>query len=148
MVKILGILVQRADDRLIHLSQPKFIEDALKQYKYSNATKRTTLGNLNIRLMLNEVPFSETDEAVRHRQLYQSLIGTLQYTASTTRPDIAFCVRQLAHYNQNPSNTHMMVAFDVLRYLKHTKNHGIMYASGPSNLIRYCNANYANNLDT
>lgn len=41
----------------------------------------------------------------------------------------------------------MTAAFDILRYLKHTKAYGISYTYGPSNLIRYCDADYANNLN-
>ena len=42
----------------------------------------------------------------------------------------------------------MTAAFDVLRYLKHTKEYGITYAKGSSDLIGFCDADYANNLDT
>ena len=147
-VKILGILLQRTYDGSIHISQPDFIVDALQQYNYTDATDRTTPGNPNTKLTINDVPFTETEENMQHRKLYQSVIGTLQYAASATRPDIAFCVRQLAQYNQNPSGTHMTAAFDILHYLKHTKTYGITYSFGPSDLLGYCDANYANNLDT
>jgi hypothetical protein len=56
---------------------------------------------------------------------YRSLIGTLNYLACCTRPDIAYTVNQLAKYSNAPTEAHWQVGLSCLRYLKGTKNWGI-----------------------
>ncbi|CAB0004906.1 unnamed protein product, partial [Nesidiocoris tenuis] len=52
---------------------------------------------------------------------YQSLIGSLMYLATSTRPDIAFSVSYLSQFNACYRNEHWNAAKRVLRYLSGTK---------------------------
>lgn len=38
---------------------------------------------------------------------YQCFIGKLMYITYSTRPDIAFIVKEFSKYNANPENSHM-----------------------------------------
>ena len=58
---------------------------------------------------------------------YASLLGSLQYLAVATRPDIAYAVNRLAAYTANPSLQHYTAAKRVLRYVKGRKNYSITY---------------------
>ncbi len=58
---------------------------------------------------------------------YASLIGSLQYLATATCPDIAYAVNRLAAYTTNLSFTHYGAAKCMLRYIKGTRNYGITY---------------------
>ena len=58
---------------------------------------------------------------------YASLIGSLQYLATATCPDIAYAVNRLAAYTTNLSFTHYGAAKRMLRYIKGTRNYGITY---------------------
>lgn len=60
---------------------------------------------------------------------YTSLIGSLQYLATATRPDIAYAINRLAAYTANPSMTHYSAVKKVLRYLSGTKKSGITYSA-------------------
>jgi hypothetical protein len=60
---------------------------------------------------------------------YRALIGSLNYVACTTRPDIAFTVNQLAKYSNAPTQAHWDVAINCLRYLAGTKNWGLRLGS-------------------
>ena len=58
---------------------------------------------------------------------YQSAIGSLMYLTVSTRPVIALAVNNLARFKSNPQKEHWSALKQVLRYLKGTINHGILY---------------------
>lgn len=70
---------------------------------------------------LNDTP----TEAQTH--LYRSMIGTLMYLAIWTRPDIAIAVNVLARYMNKASDTLIVAARKVFRYLKTTRGFGITF---------------------
>ena len=51
------------------------------------------------------------------QQLYQQMIGSLQYAAGGTRPDIAYIVGVLARFCHKPTQLHRTAAKRVFRYL-------------------------------
>ena len=53
--------------------------------------------------------------------IYRELIGSLQYVALATRPDISFTISKLAQLLVNPGRVHLEAALRILRYLKSTK---------------------------
>ena len=57
---------------------------------------------------------------------YRSLIGSLNYVSTCSRPDITFTVNQLAKYANDPKVAHWKVAIDLLKYLDGTKYMGIV----------------------
>ena len=75
---------------------------------------------------------------------YASLIGSLNYAAICTRPDIAYAVNILCRYMTSAKQIHWQAAKRILRYLKKTKHYGITYdrAAG-STLSAYCDASFA-----
>jgi hypothetical protein len=80
---------------------------------------------------------------------YRSLVGSLLYVATTTRPNIAFSVCQLSRHLEMPTQEHWKAAVRVLRYLKTTNNKGLHY-SGYANGLKLCaysDADWATNKD-
>ena len=71
-------------------------------------------------------PNPETREPNRSND-YASLLGSLQYLAVATRPDIAYAVNRLAAFTANPSLEHYTAVKRVIRYVKGTKQYGITY---------------------
>ena len=49
------------------------------------------------------------------------------WTATMTRPDIAFAIRAGARFVQNPGLAHKKAMMKILQYLLHTKEWGITY---------------------
>lgn len=78
---------------------------------------------------------------------YQELIGSLLYLSTGTRPDLSFAVGRLSRYVAAPTADHMAAAKTVLRYLCGTPDLSLMYR-GSGELIGYCDADYAGDLDT
>jgi hypothetical protein len=63
------------------------------------------------------------------RLCYQSLVGSLNWLAHTTRPDIATVVSLLAQHQSEPSTGHLDSALYVVNYLASTKTLGIYFTS-------------------
>jgi len=80
--------------------------------------------------------------------MYRQLVGTLIYL-TLTRPDICFLVSVMSRYMQNPKKPHLKAVRRILRYVKSTLNHGIMYKrGGECKLVGYCDSDYVGDHDT
>ena len=53
---------------------------------------------------------------------YASVVGSLMYVQTCTRPDISFAVGMLGRYQNNPGMDHWKAAKKVMRYLQGTKD--------------------------
>jgi hypothetical protein len=87
---------------------------------------------------------------------YASLIALANYLACWTRPDIAFAVNKLCKFMSNPGDVHWQHLKHLLRYLKGTKNKGLLFdfSQPPSDKTRsarlhgYCDSSHADCPDT
>ena len=59
--------------------------------------------------------------------LYQQIVGSLNYASISTRPDITYAVHILSCHLRNPGPNHLTAAKAVLRYLKGTKEVGLIF---------------------
>lgn len=85
-----------------------------------------------------------TDEADKHR----ALIGDLRYLADSTRLDIALATARLERYTSKPTIAHWKLSLHILRYLKNTTDHGILYTASDSDTLKtYCDSDFANASD-
>jgi hypothetical protein len=71
----------------------------------------------------------EEEQGLVDKELYQSLVGSLNYLVQATRPDIAHAVNIVGRYASNPGPTHMMAVKRILRYLAGTSHLGLMYSA-------------------
>jgi hypothetical protein len=80
---------------------------------------------------------------------YAELVGSLQYLANTTRPDIAQAVGVLGRYRHQPTTSHFTAGLRIVRYLLGTKDQGLIYGGkGKSELIGYVDSDFAGDQDT
>jgi hypothetical protein len=61
-------------------------------------------------------------ECDKLRLEYQSLVGSLNWLAHTTRPDLSTIVSMLAQHQSNPSTGHMESAQYAAKYLAQPQN--------------------------
>ena len=66
------------------------------------------------------------------RARYRSLVPSLLYLATTTRPDVAYAVGTLCRFMESPSEAHLRGAETVLSYLAKTSTHGIVFQKDKS----------------
>ena len=75
---------------------------------------------------------------------YASIVGMLLYLSTNTRPDISFAVSQVARFNHSPKQSHATALKTIVRYLKGTKDKGMIFKpTGTLNLECWCDADFA-----
>ncbi|XP_074270922.1 secreted RxLR effector protein 161-like [Silene latifolia] len=75
---------------------------------------------------------------------YASVVGSLKYVQTCTRPDISFVVGMLGQYKSNLGIDHWRAAKKVLRYLQSTKELMLTYRrSDHLEVIGYSDSDYA-----
>ncbi|CAN6726649.1 unnamed protein product [Malus baccata var. baccata] len=118
----LGIQITRTTEGLF-LSQEKYVTDLLKKTEMLESKPCATPCLPYNRLLKDD------GEPFNIPTLYRSIVGALQYLVFT-RPDIAFSVHQVCQ-------------FIILRYLKGTMTHGILYTKGSLTLRSFSDADWA-----
>ncbi|CAL8999831.1 unnamed protein product [Prunus brigantina] len=73
---------------------------------------------------------------------YRSIVGALQYL-TFTRPDIAYVVHQVCQFMHSPLDTYYLAVKRILRYLKGTIDHGLLYKKGSLDMTAYTDAYWA-----
>ena len=93
-------------------------------------------------------PESEMYNAKMANVPYRQLIGGLLHLSITVRPDISFAVGVLSRYIQNSGEGNWKAGKRVLRYLRDTSHHGIVFEKNGNREIQgYCDADFADDLD-
>ena len=144
-LKVIGIEINQGDNS-ITISQKQYLLSILQKEGMNKVNPVSMPLNPNEKLE----PNLEEHEDSGQQNAYLSLLGSLQYLSTATRPDITFAINQLAAYTSNPRLSHYMALKRVLRYLKETIDHGITYQNDNTlfennNLChQYSDAAYAN----
>jgi hypothetical protein len=148
---ILGIRITR--DRLaqtIKLDHEIQINKSLKSFHMSECNPATSPTEVR-KLTLQDCPTSKEEQDEMMKVPYKSLIGSLQYIALSTRPDIAYAVNQLSRYLSNPGQAHWQAGKRVLRYLKGTAKSSLVYKDYNGNrntkIEIFCDADWAGDVD-
>lgn len=128
----------------LKIVQRRMVDDLVTKYGLHDAKIKATPLSPAVKLS-KTLPGAELDKI---QYGYSELVGSLMYLAVCTRPDIAFAVGALARYMSNPSIEHWNAAKGVLRYLAGTTDFGITFGNGFSELIGFCDADYAGDIDT
>jgi hypothetical protein len=125
--RFLGMQVLRdRARRVIKLTSTMHIEDMLNRFSMQNCKPAKT--PLPHKAVLG--PRGPDEQSLPPRTPYRSLIGSLLYVATWTRPDIAFAVSQVARFQTDPSVYHWDLAKHILRYLRGTRELGLTFAPG------------------
>jgi hypothetical protein len=75
---------------------------------------------------------------------YRSVVGMLLYLTTNTRPDLGFCVSQIARFSHAPKQAHATAVKTIIRYLHRTLDKGmIVRPTGKLNLENYCDCDFA-----
>jgi len=80
---------------------------------------------------------------------YASVVGSLMYIQTCTRPDISFAVEMLSRYQSNPGMDHWKAAKKILKYLQGTKDHMLIYRrTNNLEVVGYSDSDYAGCMDS
>uniref|UniRef100_A0A2N9F1C3 Reverse transcriptase Ty1/copia-type domain-containing protein n=1 Tax=Fagus sylvatica TaxID=28930 RepID=A0A2N9F1C3_FAGSY len=72
---------------------------------------------------------------------YRSLVGPLHYL-TFTRPGLSFAVYQVCQFMHAPTDTHLVAAKRILRYIRGTFDHGLHYTYGTISLSAFTDADW------
>ena len=117
----------------VHLSQGAFAQHLVERHRLHNTNYRPKATPYRSGIAIDTFASAKIDENdhhfVRRRESYQSLVGSLTWLASNTRPDLSPAVSFLASYNSCPSAEHLDAAMYVVKYLRSTVSYDIAYHS-------------------
>ena len=90
----------------------------------------------------------KSDDACVDQKLFQSAVGSLQYLSIATRPDITYAVSNVAKFCDKPTQQHWLAVKRIYRYLKGTKNYGILYCNDGSchECVAYSDADWGGDI--
>jgi len=122
--------IHHSDGHLtVHLTQQSFTETLLESLGLDHLKPSPFLTPYQSGLPVDSIPHENMSSQDRDtlRLAYQSLVGSLNWLAHTTRPDLATIVSLLAQHQSNPSSGHMLAARYATKYLAHTKTRHLFY---------------------
>jgi len=112
----LGMNIERnREHHTINIHQHSYIRTILAKFKMDESRPVATPMAMKLHKM-------KPDEEACDPTIYQSMMGSLMYAMTATRPDIAYASRVLSWYNHDPSNEHMIALKRMFRYLNGTKD--------------------------
>jgi hypothetical protein len=145
----MNIAVDRQKNE-IRINQKKYINNILEKHGMEDCKPVSTPAIENTKLTKQDCPREGSVEQNEMRKMdYRGIVGSLNYLAQSTRPDIAFVAHRLSCFVNNPSKIHYVAAKRVLRYLKGTKDVELIYRKDTDGLkmSAVSDADWAGNTD-
>jgi hypothetical protein len=145
LTDFLGVNIDRREDGTIKLTQPKLVEQVVKDLHLDQ--DNTTI---------KETPAASSKLLSRHEDSrefdghfnYRSVIGKLHYLVAGSRPEIAYAVHQCARFAHEPKMEHAKAVKWIGRYLKGTINEGMILKPDPERGLEvFVDADFAGNWD-
>jgi hypothetical protein len=117
----------------VHLNQSGFatnlVESFARQERNQTPTATPYRSGVPIDSIAPSLDADDSPAQVCRKEAYQSLIGSIGWLSSTTRPDIAAAHSFLSSYTNKPAAGHMKAALYVLHYIHSTHDFGISFTS-------------------
>ena len=136
--------------KTITLTQKTKIQNLLEKFSMSECRKSPTplVPRQQLR-SVKEHPELEKASAAEHSR-FMSAVGSIQYIAGVTRPDLSYTAHALARHMSGSLKEHWLAVQHVLRYLQATKNLGIKFNGSEGHgclLEAFTDADFANSAD-
>lgn len=147
---VIGIeIIRDRSQGLLSLSQKGYINKVLKRYGMDKCSIGKAPIQKGDQFSKMQCPKNELERKEMERIPYASVVGSLNYVQTCTRPDISFAVGMLGRYQSNPGMDHWKAAKKVLRYLQGTKEYMLSYRRSDNiEIIGYSDSDYAGCVDS
>ena len=146
---LLGVAVNRDHEKkTITLDQCQYILDMLEKYGMANCAPVQTPIAVGTALSKTMGPQNSEEVEYMRNVPYLSAVGSLQYLATMTRPDISYAVAYLARFNSNPGPKHWTAVKHIFRYLKSTLDLKLHYGNYTEPFTTYTDAAHGDSIDT
>ena len=142
---ILGMEVNRdRNKRILTIDQKLYLKNVLKRFGMEDCKPVSTPIEPGTKFRK-----LTADEEVIDESLYQAAVGSLNYAAIATRPDLSVAVGKLSQFMKNPGKEHWIGIKRVFRYIQGTLNYGLKFSYSDSfKLYGYSDADLAGCVDT
>ncbi|MBW0514073.1 hypothetical protein O181_053788 [Austropuccinia psidii MF-1] len=129
----------------LKINQTDLIVKLLRQFEMEDCKSVKTPCNGNF---LNKIGRGPMDDVIEVTH-FQQAIGSLNYLAHYTRPDVLFTVNQILRYSTKPNQSHWNALKHLLRYVKGTKDKCLVYKqqSNKEAFTGWADADYANDYE-
>ncbi len=135
----LGISIQHHKDGTVHLTQPHLINSILEGLGLhaDNAKAKSTP-------VASSKLLSQHDDAPPHDESfhYRQIIGKLNHLEKSTQPHISYAMHQCACFSADPKQPHADTVKWLGRYLKGTKDKGMILKPKGTSFDIYINADF------
>jgi hypothetical protein len=145
--QLLGMHISRErSKRTISMDQSKYVKDNLVKHNICDCKPSplpmepgflSSLAHLDSPLLTGVA-----------KDVYPSLLGSLQYAAMCTRPDVSTALSKLGFAQANPTEAHLQALKKVVRYMKGTLELRLTLGGGGSDhglqLTGFVDADWAN----
>jgi len=121
----------------VNLTQQSFAETLIDSVGFVSTSVSTFTSPYRSGFPVDAVPTQPMDSADRDklRLQYQTLVGSLNWLAHSTRPDLSTIVSLLAQHQSCPSPGHYEAALYVVKYLANTKTLGLHFTSNKRTIL-------------
>ena len=132
-----GVEVQQTD-KFVKLHNTQYIEKILTRhgwlsdtYKHQNypvpmrSDSKFLSALENAKGPENDIERNKLESKMKFS--YRQALGEILYAMVTCRPDISVSITKLSQYSQNPAEVHYLTLKNVFRYLRCTKNDGLIF---------------------
>ena len=147
---LIKILISRKRSHgLLGLSQKTYIEKILEKFNMNNCSAGIVPIQKGDKFSLMQCPKNDVERKQMESIPYASVVGSLMYLQTCTRPDISFAVGMLGRYQSNPGIDHWKAAKKVMRYLQGTKDYMLTFRrSDQLEVIGYLYSDFAGCVDS
>ena len=130
-------------DGCISINQTKCIDKILKRFDMTDCKPKQFPCDASVANMSHQ-----DSQELDNPRIYQEIVGSLIYLMSCTRPDLCYSVSKLSQFMHKPTQAHLNVAKDVIRYLKCTANYSLNFCKCHSlKLFGFCDSDWATSED-
>ena len=141
----LGIEFECHDDS-ISMNQTNYFNKILEKFNMSDC--KTKSGPCELSLNTDMINVNSESLSNESHRVYRGIVGSLIYAMIGTRPDLCFIVAKLSQYLSSPTEYHLKLAKQVLRYIKGTLNYKLIFKkSNELELMGYCDSDYGGSDD-
>jgi len=122
----------------------------LAKFNMAEAKPVSTPLAAHFTLSAAQCPTDAIEKGLMSSVPYESAVGSLMYLMVCTRPDIAFVVGKVSRYMSNPGKAHWEAVKWILRYLRGSTRHGLLFDAQTmkaKSLLGYVDADHGGDLD-
>ena len=136
--KFVGFTIERnLENKSTKLHNQLMIQELLEKYELQDSNPGSTPME----------PHYKVEKSGLTDKPYRELIGSLLYLSITCRPKISYATSYLSRFMDKATNSHWKMAMRILRYLKGTSNHGIIYQKSSQPLQAFSDSDFAGDLN-